>query len=50
MFTSIAGRSVVVTGGSRGIGRGIAGVFATPGARVLLVGRDRRPSTRRRRA
>ena len=41
MFTSIAGRSVVVTGGSRGIGRGIAGVFASAGARVLLVGRDR---------
>jgi 3-oxoacyl-[acyl-carrier protein] reductase len=41
MFTSIAGRSVVVTGGSRGIGRGIARVFATAGARVLVVGRDR---------
>jgi len=41
VFTSIAGRSVVVTGGSRGIGRGIAGVFASAGARVLLVGRDR---------
>ena len=41
MFTSIAGRSVVVTGGSRGIGRGIARVFAGAGARVLVVGRDR---------
>jgi 3-oxoacyl-[acyl-carrier protein] reductase len=41
MFTSIAGRSVVVTGGSRGIGRGIARVFASAGARVLVVGRDR---------
>lgn len=40
MFTSIAGRSVVVTGASRGIGRGIAGVFAAAGARVLVVGRD----------
>jgi 3-oxoacyl-[acyl-carrier protein] reductase len=40
MFTSIAGRSVVVTGGSRGIGRGIARVFAAAGADVLLVGRD----------
>lgn len=40
MFTSIAGRSVVVTGASRGIGRGIAGVFAAAGARVLAVGRD----------
>ena len=41
MFTSIAGRSVVVTGGSRGIGFGIARVFASAGARVLVVGRDR---------
>jgi 3-oxoacyl-[acyl-carrier protein] reductase len=41
MFTSIAGRSVVVTGGSRGIGLGIARVFAGAGARVLVVGRDR---------
>lgn len=41
MFTSIAGRSVVVTGASRGIGRGIAGVFAAAGARVLAVGRDK---------
>jgi 3-oxoacyl-[acyl-carrier protein] reductase len=40
MLTSIAGRSVVVTGGSRGIGRGIARVFAGKGARVLLVARD----------
>jgi len=40
MFTSIAGRSVVVTGGSRGIGRGIARVFAAAGANVLLTGRD----------
>ncbi|MEM1315907.1 MAG: 3-oxoacyl-[acyl-carrier-protein] reductase, partial [Pseudomonadota bacterium] len=28
MFTPIAGRSVIVTGGSKGIGRGIARVFA----------------------
>jgi 3-oxoacyl-[acyl-carrier protein] reductase len=40
MFTSIAGRAVVVTGGSRGIGRGIAAVFAAAGARVLITGRD----------
>jgi 3-oxoacyl-[acyl-carrier protein] reductase len=36
----VAGRSVVVTGGSRGIGRGIAAVFAAAGANVLVVGRD----------
>lgn len=40
MLTSIAGRSVIVTGGSRGIGRGIARVFAAKGAQVLVVGRD----------
>ena len=40
MFTSIAGRAVVVTGGSRGIGKGIASVFARNGARVLITGRS----------
>jgi 3-oxoacyl-[acyl-carrier protein] reductase len=39
MFTSIAGRGVVVTGGTRGIGKGIASVFARNGARVLVTGR-----------
>jgi 3-oxoacyl-[acyl-carrier protein] reductase len=40
MFTSVAGRSVVVTGGSKGIGRGIARVFLREGANVTIVGRD----------
>jgi 3-oxoacyl-[acyl-carrier protein] reductase len=40
MFTPVAGRSVVVTGGTRGIGRGIARVFALAGANVLVTGRD----------
>ena len=33
-------KSVIVTGGSKGIGRGISKVFAAEGARVLLVGRQ----------
>jgi 3-oxoacyl-[acyl-carrier protein] reductase len=40
MLTSIEGRSVVVTGASKGIGKGIARVFASKGARVLLAARD----------
>ena len=41
MLTSLSGRSVIVTGASKGIGKGIARVFAKNGARILLVARDR---------
>ncbi|WP_068257235.1 3-oxoacyl-ACP reductase FabG [Janibacter corallicola] len=41
MFTPLEGRSVIVTGGSRGIGRGIATCFARAGCKVLIASRDR---------
>jgi len=40
MLTSISGRSVIVTGASKGIGKGIARVFADQGAKVLVVSRN----------
>jgi 3-oxoacyl-[acyl-carrier protein] reductase len=39
MLTSIAGRSVIVTGASKGIGKGIARVFCQNGAKVMIVSR-----------
>lgn len=40
MFTALDGRTVVVTGGSKGIGKGIARVFVRSGANVLVAARD----------
>ena len=39
MFTSLQGRTAIVTGGSKGIGRGIVEVFARAGVNVVLTGR-----------
>ncbi|OBF39606.1 3-oxoacyl-ACP reductase [Mycobacterium sp. ACS1612] len=40
MFTSLDGRSAIVTGASKGIGRGIAETFAAAGVNVLLTARS----------
>lgn len=39
MSSSLKGRTTVVTGGSKGIGRGIAKVFAQAGAKVAIIAR-----------
>ena len=40
MFTSLEGRSAIVTGGSKGIGRGIAETFAAAGVNVVVTARN----------
>lgn len=39
MFDSLQGRTAIVTGGSKGIGRGIAETFAAAGVNVVVTGR-----------
>ena len=39
MLTPITGRTAIITGASKGIGRGIARVFARAGAKVMVVAR-----------
>ena len=46
MSEALAGKVALVTGGSRGIGRGIASALAAAGAEVLLTARSTSPSAR----
>src|SRR5262249_17977834 len=45
MAGRLSSKTAVITGSSRGLGKGIARVFAAEGARVLIVGRDPRAAS-----
>ncbi|RJG09017.1 3-oxoacyl-ACP reductase FabG [Pseudomonas cavernicola] len=42
MFTALDGKSIIVTGASKGIGRGIAKKFASKGGKVMVAARSER--------
>jgi len=46
MLTPIKGRTAIVTGGTKGIGKGIARVMAKAGANVLVTGRNEEDAKR----
>lgn len=41
MYLELKGRSVLISGGSKGIGLACAGAFLDQGAKVAIVSRDR---------
>ena len=43
----LEGKAAIVTGGARGIGKGVAAAFVKAGARVLIVDREEALKTAR---